>query len=114
MVRTSDCGCRDAAARGELGEGLARLRETRSLTGELLPAPNCGIDVLRIELHAASASPSFLGGYQGRAATAERVEDDAAALGAIPYRVRDKGRRLHGWVHGQLCHALRGEAVDAG
>lgn len=62
---------------------------------ELRPSPTYDVTVLRVEFDASAHTPRPLAGYQGRAAAAERVEDDAAALRGVAAEVAEHLDRLH-------------------
>src|SRR4051794_12301889 len=71
------------------GDGMAS-----GFAGERLPAAHGGIDVSRVDFHAATAAAGSLCGNQTGAAADEYVEDDLPALGAIDHRVGDQRDRL--------------------
>lgn len=64
--------------------------------GVRLPPAHGGIDVERIQFQGIGTAAGDLGGDDGAAAAGERVEDDAAAVGAVAYRVGDQRNRLDG------------------
>src|SRR5712675_2561189 len=71
-----------------------------AVSGEALPAADRGIDIQRIELHAAADPADALGGQQRRAAAEEGIEHEIAARRAIEDGVRDQRDRFHGRVQG--------------
>jgi hypothetical protein len=72
------------------------------LAREFLEPIDRGIDVNRVKFYDVGATSGLLGCDDGRADAAEAVEDDAAALRTIHYRIGDHGDRLDRRVHRQL------------
>src|SRR5438874_632909 len=71
-----------------------------AVSGEALPAADRGVDIQRIELHAAADPADALGGQQRRAAAEEGIEHEIAARRAIEEGVGNQRDRFHGRVQG--------------
>src|SRR5690349_3791209 len=85
-----------------LAERQASFGMTRLTLRQPFPATHDYINVERIELEKVAAALRLGGGNQGRAAAAERIQDDALGLGAILDGIHHKRDRLDGRVGGQL------------
>src|SRR5215211_3043850 len=76
----------------EVLKGLTSPVEHRRLAGVALPPAHRDVHEFRLQFNGAGAAAGLLRRDDGGAGPAERVEDDALALGHIPDRVRhDKG-----------------------
>ena len=71
------------AAPRHIGEGQSSLLMPDGLAGQLLPAQDGNIHVMRVELQNAGDTPGLLGSNDGGAAPRKPIEDQAAALGTI-------------------------------
>jgi hypothetical protein len=69
------------------------------------PPAHRDVHVFRLQFNGACPAAGLLRGDDGGARPAERVEDDALALGDILDRVRHEGHRLYGRVHRQFVGA---------
>src|SRR5215470_7926455 len=89
----------------ELGLGMYCLEPK-----DFLEPANDGVGVVAIELDAISASSGFLGRDQGRSTSGERIEDDAAALGAIQNCIGNHCDGLDRRVHDKIAFAVFAKA----
>src|SRR5215470_7727435 len=89
----------------ELGLGMYCLEPE-----DLLEPADDGVGVVAIELDAIPASPGFLGRDEGRSTSGERIEDDAAALGAIQNRIGNHCDGLDRRVHDKIVCAVFAKA----
>jgi hypothetical protein len=83
-------------------------------TREGLPAPDCDIDIARIDFESAGLPADPFGREQRRARAAEGVEHDVVAVGAVFDRIGDERDRLHRRVRAQVVHAAGAKRVGAG
>ena len=74
---------------------IAEQIEPRFLSGELLPAADCDIDIERVNFDGATAAAAFFRGDDGGAGPNARVEHDLAAMRTVLDRIDHKGGRLH-------------------
>jgi hypothetical protein len=83
--------------------------------GELLPARDCRIDIVWVDLDAEAPPAGALGGKNGRSAAAKGIEHRIAPLRRIEQRVRDETDRLDGRM--QLENSLApfaGQVIGTG
>lgn len=74
---------------------------------ERLEACDDPVAVERIELTQISATPCFMGGYQGGARSTKEVENDVSPARNIPDRVCDHLDWLDGRMKGKLLETSR-------
>src|SRR5260370_41765944 len=86
---------------GEIVKAPAACRMDRAVAGEALPAADRGVDVERVEFHAAAHAADAFRGNQRRAAAEKRIEHDVPPGRAIHDRIGDEGNRFYRWGPGQ-------------
>src|SRR5262249_47533461 len=68
------------------------------IAGMGLPAPDCGIDVSRVDFDAVAPPASALGGHQGRAAAEKTIERNVTARRAVQNGIGDESD----WFRGRM------------
>ena len=82
-------------------------------TREGLPAPDCDIDIARIDFESARLPADTLSRKQRRAGATESIEHEMIALGDVFDRIGDECDRLHRRVRAQVVHAASAKCVGA-
>src|SRR5262245_28663742 len=100
-----------SALRRNLAKGQTTVGMDGVAAGKGLPTPDRYIDVTRIQFHRTGLASDPFGRKQGRAGTAEGIDHNLVALGAILDRIGDEGDGLDGRVRTEVIHASRAERV---
>src|SRR5579862_662566 len=101
---------------GKFVESLTRHGMNGGLSGVVLPAPDCDIDIQGIDFDAAADASDTLGGQQSCAGPEEGIENNLSARRAIENCVRNHSHRFYGWVQREEVSlaALLGLRLNAG
>src|SRR5262249_5109439 len=101
---------------GKIIKAATADRVISSPTGQFLPAPDCGIDIGRIQLQPEAAGAGSVGRDDSRATAEKGVQDDVAARRAVKNGIGDQSYRLDGRAYRQQLtfFATAPERVCAG
>src|SRR5688572_5656617 len=77
-----------------IGKGLAGVREDRAAAGIGLPTADDDVDIQRVDLDQRGATLGLLRGNECGPGTAEWIEDQVAALGAVLDGIGDQRQGL--------------------